>query len=297
MQHPVPSDAPTEFLSPEEFWKLKKAPKTLRAHRCDPHRDAGTTLATTHATTPLRCVFFARGTCHRGPTCNYVHEVPDDAFFAYAKTQPQFDCFGRQRSGEDLTNCNDCTTLFIWLGGLLVNHKGGEKGEIEGMLRDDFAVFGPIAFINVILNKTIAFVRFKYRSSAEFAKEAMTRQRLTGDGSGTVLDVRWANEDPNPVAKARVKREREERFVQAVEGKEINANNEDDEDADDEDDDDEVEEEEDWRRYVTSSDEEVVDEEGEDCGGAGGRAGGAVATEKEGGAVKNAGLFAAYDSD
>jgi len=305
VDRPVPADPSSDFLSPEEFWKLRKAPKTLRGYRCDPDKDAGATLATTHSTTRLRCVFFARGTCHRGAGCHYVHEVPDEGFFAYAKTQPQFDCFGRQRSGEDLTNCNDCTTLFLWLGGVLVNHASSSAEAIEGLIRADFAVFGPIAFVNVIVNKTIAFVRYRYRSSAEFAKEAMTRQCLKGDPSGTVLDVRWANEDPNPKAKARVKREREERFVKAVEGKEGGEEREEREEGDEDDD---------WRRYVSSGDEEEEGDDGgddgdddddggddddddggdddDDDGGDGGDDG-----EEKGRQESKSALFAAYGSD
>jgi hypothetical protein len=38
------------------------------------------------------------------------------------------------------------------------------------------------------------------RSSAEFAKEAMQDQSLDGD---EILNIRWANDDPNPVAQTR----------------------------------------------------------------------------------------------
>ena len=50
--------------------------------------------------------------------------------------------------------------------------------------------------------------------SAEFAKEAMAQQRVPGSDMDGFLDVRWANEDPNPRAQARVKREHASAFSQ-----------------------------------------------------------------------------------
>lgn len=48
-------------------------------------------------------------------------------------------------------------------------------------------------------SKSIGFVTYSLRVSAEFAKEAMADQTLD---SSEVINVRWANEDPNPAAKA-----------------------------------------------------------------------------------------------
>ena len=42
--------------------------------------------------------------------------------------------------------------------------------------------------------------RFEWRSSAEFAKEAMHKQGLRGSSQREILTLRWANEDPNPGA-------------------------------------------------------------------------------------------------
>jgi len=53
-------------------------------------------------------------------------------------------------------------------------------------------------YIHVLYDKAISFVKFTLRSSAEFAKEAMTDQSLDSD---EVLGIRWANEDPNPQEK------------------------------------------------------------------------------------------------
>ena len=50
--------------------------------------------------------------------------------------------------------------------------------------------------------------------SAEFAKEAMAQQRVPGGDMDGFLDIRWANQDPNPRAQARVKREHASAFSQ-----------------------------------------------------------------------------------
>eukprot|EP00889_Picochlorum_renovo_P007293 jgi/Picre1/34323/NNA_001796.t1 len=69
------------------------------------------------------CLYFARGLCHHGSSCNYVHRVPDADFELYHRTQPQYDIFGRDRSldidastkGAGSLN-RDCTTLYLYLG-------------------------------------------------------------------------------------------------------------------------------------------------------------------------------------
>ena len=76
----------------------------------------------------------------------------------------------------------------------------------------------------VVPTKCIGFVRYKFRASAEFAKEAMMGQSLLRGGNGNnggssgkeALVVRWANDDPNPVAIRRVKREREAEVIDAM---------------------------------------------------------------------------------
>ena len=59
--------------------------------------------------------------------------------------------------------------------------------------------------------RRFAFVRFKFRASAEFAKEAMNGQKLWPRDDAEPLSVRWANDDPNPIAIVRVANETEEK--------------------------------------------------------------------------------------
>jgi hypothetical protein len=59
----------------------------------------------------------------------------------------------------------------------------------------------------------IAFVRFKLRSSAEFAKEALAEQDI---GNGEVLNIRWAHDDPNPTAKVATELRVKQQAVEAI---------------------------------------------------------------------------------
>mmetsp|Transcript_12101 Transcript_12101/g.34010 ORF Transcript_12101/g.34010 Transcript_12101/m.34010 type:complete len:327 (-) Transcript_12101:331-1311(-) len=69
--------------------------------------------------------------------------------------------------------------------------------------------------VHVVPAKTIAFVHYEWRCSAEFAKEAMHAQCLKGVTTGEVLTVCWANDDPNPSAIRQVKQDRVDVFAAA----------------------------------------------------------------------------------
>jgi len=58
----------------------------------------------------------------------------------------------------------------------------------------------------VVRARSITFVQYKLRVSAEFAKEAMSDQSIVGN---EILNIRWANDNPNPQAQhAKEDRER-----------------------------------------------------------------------------------------
>jgi len=71
--------------------------------------------------------------------------------------------------------------------------------DLQELVARNFIEWGELESVRVIWDKSIAFVRYKLRAAAEFAKEAMADQSL---GYKEILNVRWANEDPNPRAKA-----------------------------------------------------------------------------------------------
>lgn len=50
---------------------------------------------------------------------------------------------------------------------------------------------------------SIAFVRYRLRTNTEFAKEAMSNQKMDGDEN---LNIKWAYDDPNPQASKAIQR-------------------------------------------------------------------------------------------
>ena len=72
-----------------------------------------------------------------------------------------------------------------------------EWGEIEYCkLLSGFLSWSDIGIsVRVLTGRGVAFVRYKSRVTAEFAKEAMNCQAMDDN---EILNVRWATEDPNP---------------------------------------------------------------------------------------------------
>ncbi|KYQ93062.1 hypothetical protein DLAC_05673 [Tieghemostelium lacteum] len=172
-----------------QSWRDRVASET----RCNLLKDCGKTKAAKGASF---CLHFAKGRCVNGSECTFYHRIPtpeDDL-----KLDMAHDIFGRQRYKLDRDDMGgvgsfsrDNRTLFI----------GGIKSfgaTIDESLRRAFEEWGPIEYVRTIPAKTIAFVRYLYRSSAEFAKEAMADQTLD---NGDLLNIRWASEDCNPLAK------------------------------------------------------------------------------------------------
>lgn len=69
------------------------------------------------------------------------------------------------------------STLFVSYGGAA----GYANEQLQHLLAKNFGDWGPLASPPfVVSSKAIAFVRFHWRASAEFAKEAMDGQGLDG---------------------------------------------------------------------------------------------------------------------
>ncbi|CAM9164264.1 unnamed protein product [Phaeothamnion confervicola] len=184
-----------------EHWSSRLGKGEKAESRCEVDADAGHTKADRiDSKSKYFCIHFARGGCARGAECQYFHRTPlptDDA------TLDQFrDCFGRERHRDQrddmggIGSFNDpCRTLYV--GGLnRTKYQGPEA--LEAALWRRFGEWGEVENINVITPKSICFVRYRLRGSAEFAREAMANQPVEG---GEVVNVRWAYEDQNPVAR------------------------------------------------------------------------------------------------
>merc|ERR1712100_264171 len=151
-------------------------------HRCDPERDSGETKADSMPGKHFLCLYFARGKCVHGHRCQYYHRIPtEDDLKSIPVTH---DIFGTGNFNRD--------NRTLYVGGLK-----NSRTNLEDTIRKEFGKYGEVEYVRVIPSRLIAFVRFKIRVCAEFAKEAMADQALS---KGEVLNIRWAHEDPNPSA-------------------------------------------------------------------------------------------------
>lgn len=183
--------------STKNFTKLK--------FRVNIKKDSGYTRAPSNA--PL-CLFFARGCCYLGKRCSYYHRLPKDTDY-FIPTQ---DCFGRDKTSDYKDDMNGVGSFnkvnrTLYIGGLHMNDK------MENTLTKHFQEFGSIEKIRVLHNKACAFITFRTENEAQFAKEAMQNQSLDGN---EILNIRWANEDPNPEAQRQEKRRLEETTINTV---------------------------------------------------------------------------------
>ena len=87
-----------------------------------------------------------------------------------------------------------CRTLYV---GSLLKAEYADPMALEEALWRNFGEWGEVENINLISRLSIAFVRYRYRAHAEFAFMAMANNHLD---HGENLNVRWAHDDPNPVA-------------------------------------------------------------------------------------------------
>jgi hypothetical protein len=171
------------------------------------------------------CQFFARGVCSNGSECPFFHLVPSAEDCAQHDKNPTSDIFGRDRFAEEKSNQGGVGSFFslsrtLYVGYGAASEKLGAK--LQDVFERVFSEWGPLEDIYVVRGKSIAFVRYVFRASAEFAKESMNNQSLQpawwpgAPAAPEVLNVRWAYDDPNPVAIRRNKREREEAFADAA---------------------------------------------------------------------------------
>lgn len=207
------------------------ASKEKASDRCVTETDAGFTRAdgvlvkTSKKEKHFFCLHFARGMCAKGAECKFYHRIPtpeDDA-----GCDELFDCFGRPRHNkhkDDMSGTGSfmkpCRTLFV---GSLLKHKYETNKDLEDCLWRHFSEWGELESINVIYRLSICFPRYRLRTSAgrlssfhllitlfftlflflEFAKEAMSNHSLD---QGEILMVRWAHDDPNPIAQDSIER-------------------------------------------------------------------------------------------
>ncbi|KAG2485842.1 hypothetical protein HYH03_015425 [Edaphochlamys debaryana] len=192
--------------------------RELSKYRLVMEADVGRTRGS-DAKQHMFCIYFCKGCCSQGSACPYLHRLPTAADEQYAVRDLSADIFGREKRSEQEGYRKGAGTLDRDNRTLFVNYEGAgsyDLPKVRQLLTASFGAYGPVNNIYIVHTKTIAFVRYDWRSSAEFAKEATHKQGLVGSTLGEVLTVRWASEDPNPVAVLAQKRACEEAFGQAL---------------------------------------------------------------------------------
>ena len=166
------------------------------------------------------CLFFARGMCPNGypslfekpltsrHTCSYLHRLPTihDMF------SPNVDCFGRDKHADYRDDMGGVGSfmrqnLTLYVGKIHVTD------DIEEVVARHFSEWGEIERIRILNARGVAFVTYMNEVNAQFAKEAMAHQSLDHN---EILNIRWATQDPNPLAMAREKRRLEEQAAEAI---------------------------------------------------------------------------------
>ncbi|EGD75021.1 hypothetical protein PTSG_07246 [Salpingoeca rosetta] len=164
----------------------KPGPATTR---CSLVKDAGYTKAR-QASGAFICYKFAKGCCPLGANCTYLHDLPDAQFDR--ELDRVRDCFGRERfadqredqGGVGCFTSDDETQRTLFVGGV------PSAKNIEKEIRRQFGEWGELEHVGCYPERAYAFVRYKLRSQAEFAKVAMADQSLIG---ADAINVRWCD--------------------------------------------------------------------------------------------------------
>ena len=182
-------------------------------------RDAGyTTGDMTSQGQTFFCLFFARGCCARGQTCQFIHRVPLAA--DEGRADVMHDVFGRERHAahrDDMGGVGSFqkNSRTLYVGQLKATPYEDDAGSgdsggaraLKKVVERHFGEFGEVEHVNVIWRLSIAFVRYRFRLNAEFAKEAMAGQSLDNE---EILNIRWAYDDPNPMVQKAIQRANED---------------------------------------------------------------------------------------
>jgi RNA recognition motif-containing protein len=175
--------------------------------RCNIERDSGYTKAD-KVPGSYFCLYFARGLCTNGRKCEYLHRLPTvtDLF------APNVDSFGRDRFSDYRDDMGGVGS-FLRQNRTLYVGRVNIRDDMEEVVYRHFTEWGEIERVRVLNSRGVAFVTYLNECNAQFAKEAMAHQSLDDN---EVLNVRWATEDPNPMAKVREKRRLEEQAAEAI---------------------------------------------------------------------------------
>ena len=125
---------------------------------------------------------------------------------------PNVDCFGRDKHADYRDDMGGVGSfmrqnLTLYVGRIHVTD------DIEEAVSRHFSEWGEIERIRILNQRGVAFVTYMNEVNAQFAKEAMNHQSLDHN---EILNIRWATQDPNPLAMDREKRRLEEQTAEAI---------------------------------------------------------------------------------
>ncbi|KAL3909567.1 MAG: hypothetical protein SGPRY_009376 [Prymnesium sp.] len=145
------------------------------------------------------CLEWANGRCARGASCEARHALPgesDEQRLVYSADGQTHDIFGRRRpSAAAATTAFDplaCQTIHIESG-----LPGATQRERRAQLQS-LSEWGQVLKTWVLASAGSGYVKFRWRSSAQFVMEAMQRRPLLIDGEEP-LRLSWARTDPSLV--------------------------------------------------------------------------------------------------
>ncbi|KAI8138570.1 hypothetical protein BJV82DRAFT_673512 [Fennellomyces sp. T-0311] len=158
--------------------------KGVRAKfKCNVARDSGDTIGSSNRNAYF-CLFFAKGMCAQGPQCSMWHRIPNER----DEIETTIDCFGRDKYMEfrqDMGGVGSFNTQnkTLYVGRI------SSTDNMRDVVTRHFEQFGKLERIRLLRHRGVAFVTYKSRSNAEFAREAMMNQGLDNN---EIINVRWA---------------------------------------------------------------------------------------------------------
>ncbi|KAL6945136.1 hypothetical protein ACO0QE_002582 [Hanseniaspora vineae] len=192
----------------------------LNKYRCDPVRDTGYTradkymkqksLSRNNNALVYHCLYFAKGVCCKGSKCEYFHHIPTN------EVSVVYDCFGREKHSDFRDDMSGVGSFqkqnkTLYVSGLQMGSglpANMSSSAVEQRVKSRFQQFGDIEYVRYLKEKYCFFIKYRFQSCAEFAKEAMANQtlltehemnekkQLEQDALGII--VKWAKDDPNP---------------------------------------------------------------------------------------------------
>ena len=153
---------------------------------------------------------------HRNSHCPHLqfrHCIPTDA--DERRVGVPHDVFGRERHKTDRDDMGGVGSFSRENRTLFVRGLNADTSvaDYERVVRAHFGEWGDLEYVRAFPQRGFAFVRYRLRTAAEFAKIAMAEQALD---HGETLNVRWAHDDPNPIARAHEEQAATARFLGAV---------------------------------------------------------------------------------